>query len=195
MGALFVSRRTLRMWSKLIPGAKRIPAPVALGKIFQAYKQNDAARFNAEVNRYRAELAESPPKPLDVSKTDWETFFNHAEPFYNLAVLYFVAFLLACFALLGWSAPLSRAAFWLIVVTLVLHTAAEIGRISIAGRPPVTNLYSAALFIGWASVLFGLLLEVCFRLGVGTLVAGAAGFVTLLIAHFLASSGGDTGNW
>jgi len=177
---------------QIIPGGEANPRAVALGKIFQAYKDKDSARFNAEVNRYRAELAESPPKPLNVLTTDWEAFFNHAEPFYNLAVLYFVAFLMSCFALLGWSAPLGRAAFWLIVVTLILHTAAEIGRISIAGRPPVTNLYSAALFIGWASVLAGLLLEVCFRLGVGTMVAGAAGFVTLLIAHFLASSGGDT---
>ena len=93
------------------------------------------------------------------------------------------------FALLGWSVPLNRAAFWLVATTLVLHTAAMIGRIYISGRPPVTNLYSAALFIGWAGVGLGLLLELFYRLGIGTMIAALAGFMTLLIADFLAKSG------
>ena len=133
-----------------------------------------------------------PPKLLTdgkVNKLDFESFFNHFEPFYYGWILYLIAFILACFALLGWSVPLNRAAFWLVATTLVLHTAAMIGRIYISGRPPVTNLYSAALFIGWAGVGLGLVLELIYRLGIGTMIAALAGFMTLLIAHFLASSG------
>jgi ABC-type transport system involved in cytochrome c biogenesis permease subunit len=122
-------------------------------------------------------------------KLDFEAFFNHFEPFYYGLVLYFIAFILACFALLGWSAPLNRAAFWLVAITLVMHTAAMIGRMYISGRPPVTNLYSAALFIGWAGVAIGLVLELVFRLGIGTMIGALAGFMTLVIAHFLATSG------
>ena len=35
------------------------------------------------------------------------------------------------------------------------------------GRPPVTNLYSSAIFIGWGAVLLGLVLERFFRNGIG----------------------------
>jgi len=59
------------------------------------------------------------------------------------------------------------------------------------GRPPVTNLYSSALFIGWGAMVLGLALEAIFRLGIGNLVASFAGFITLVIAHNLAL-GGDT---
>src|SRR6185503_9411880 len=54
------------------------------------------------------------------------------------------------------------------------------------GRPPVTNLYSSAIFIGWGAMLLGLVLERLFRAGLGNLVAAFAGFITLVIAHNLA---------
>ena len=65
-------------------------------------------------------------------------------------------------------------------------------RIYISGRPPVTNLYSAAIFVGWGGVLLGIILERVYRLGIGNIIAGVAGFSTLLIADRLASDGGDT---
>ena len=92
---------------------------------------------------------------------------------------------------MGWSGTLNRAAFWLIAVTLVVHTAALVARIYISGRPPVTNLYSSAVFIGWGCVVLGLIIELIYRLGVGNIVAAAAGFATLLVAFFL-SRQGDT---
>jgi cytochrome c-type biogenesis protein CcsB len=59
------------------------------------------------------------------------------------------------------------------------------------GRPPVTNLYSSAIFIGWGAMVLGVVLERIYRVGIGSIVASLAGFVTLLIAHNLAL-GGDT---
>src|SRR5205823_455331 len=61
----------------------------------------------------------------------------------------------------------------------------------ISGRPPVTNLYSASVFIGWAAVLLGAGVEIVYRNGLGNIVSAIAGFATLLIAYFLAA-GGDT---
>jgi cytochrome c-type biogenesis protein CcsB len=58
-------------------------------------------------------------------------------------------------------------------------------------RPPVTNLYSSAVFIGWGSVLFGIILERVSRIGIGVLVAAIVGFTTQVIAINLAV-GGDT---
>ena len=56
-------------------------------------------------------------------------------------------------------------------------------------RPPVTNLYSSALFVGWGSVLLCIFLERIYKNGIGSVAAGAIGFSTLLIAQSLALSG------
>src|SRR5262249_30777586 len=57
------------------------------------------------------------------------------------------------------------------------------------GRPPVTNLYSSAIFVGWVAVLMGLVLERLSRKGFGSLVSSLIGFSTLIIAHNLAAQG------
>jgi len=56
-------------------------------------------------------------------------------------------------------------------------------------RPPVTNLYSSAIFIGWGAVIVALMLERIYRDGIGAACAGAIGFITLIIAHHLAGNG------
>ncbi len=124
-------------------------------------------------------------------KSQFEVFFNHFSPFYYCAVLYLAAFILASLSWLGWTDPLRRSSNWLLWFTFAVHTLALIGRIYISGRPPVTNLYSAAVFIGWGAVLLGLVLESSYRLGLGNIVAAVGGFLTLLVAHFL-SLDGDT---
>ena len=57
------------------------------------------------------------------------------------------------------------------------------------GRPPVTNLYSSAIFIGWTSVLLCLFLERFYKNGIGSVCASTIGFVTLLIAYNLQLDG------
>jgi ABC-type transport system involved in cytochrome c biogenesis permease subunit len=56
-------------------------------------------------------------------------------------------------------------------------------------RPPVTNLYSSAIFIGWGVVLLGLILERLYKNGIGAVAASVIGFITLIIAHHLALEG------
>ncbi len=126
----------------------------------------------------------------------FEAWFNNWSPFFDCQWLYFTAFCLAALGWLGWSGPLNRAAFWLIAITFVAHTFALGARMYISGRPPVTNLYSSAIFIGWAGVLGGLILESVYRLGFGNVMAAVTGFATLLIADKLSlvldSTHGDT---
>jgi ABC-type transport system involved in cytochrome c biogenesis permease subunit len=157
--------------------------------IFAAYTAGDATKFNTELHGYQAALAASPPVDLNLAKTNFESFFNHFAPFYHASVMYLLAFVLAALSWLGWNKPLSRAAFWLILLTLGVHTFALVARIYISGRPPVTNLYSSAVFIGWGCVVLGVILERIYRIGVGNLVCSVMGFATLLIAHFLAGDG------
>jgi len=59
------------------------------------------------------------------------------------------------------------------------------------GRPPVTNLYSSAVWISLVCVVVGLVLESIYRVGIGSIVASVLGFVSMLLAIHLAG-GGDT---
>jgi ABC-type transport system involved in cytochrome c biogenesis permease subunit len=83
----------------------------------------------------------------------------------------------------------------LIVLALALHTFTLFARIHISGRPPVTTLYSAAVFIGWGGALLGLVLELVFKTGLGNLIAASLGAVGIgvagLIFQFL-EAGKDT---
>jgi ABC-type transport system involved in cytochrome c biogenesis permease subunit len=133
-------------------------------------------------------------KPAEIlarRRVNFEVAFNQFSPFYYAAVLYVVAFVLGALSWLGWSQPLRRASLGLLWFTFALHTLALVSRIYISGRPPITNLYSTAIFIGWACVLFALVFEMLNRLGLGNIVAAVIGFLTLLLAHNL-SLDGDT---
>jgi len=99
------------------------------------------------------------------------------------------AFLLAVFSWLRWPVELGRAAFWLMGAAFAVATAGILARMWLEARPPVTNLYSSALFIGWGSVALCLLLERINRNGVATSAGSLIGFGTLVIAHNLSLSG------
>ncbi len=161
-------------------------AYIRLGRAWRDY-QPDA--FNQTVREYRAQLDKSIAARL--TRTDIEARFNASQPFYTSMSLYVVAFLAAVFSWLKWPAPLSRIAFRLVAIAWVVSTAGIATRMWLEGRPPVTNLYSSALFIGWGAVLLCLVLEVVYRNAIGSVAAGLIGFATLLIAHHL-SMGGDT---
>lgn len=157
---------------------------VALGR---AWRDDRPTDFNAAVHAYRASLARQIPALL--RKCDLESRFGAAQPFYTSAELYVAAFLLAAFSWLRWPEALGRAAFRLVVVAWMLATAGIVLRMWLEGRPPVTNLYSSALFIGWGAVALCLVLEVVHRNAIGSMAAGLIGFATLVIAHHLSLSG------
>jgi len=143
--------------------------------------------FNEIVRLYRAELQKKFPTVLAKCATEYR--FNAAEPFYRSMTLYACAFFLAVFSWLKWPDTLGKAAFYLVGLAWVVSTAGIITRMVLEGRPPVTNLYSSALFVGWGSVALCLILEKFYRNAIGSVAAGLIGFITLLIAHHLSLSG------
>jgi ABC-type transport system involved in cytochrome c biogenesis permease subunit len=60
---------------------------------------------------------------------------------------------------------------------------------ALEGRPPVTNLYSSAIFIGFGACVLGLILEFFWKNAIGLVVSSVVGFLTLIIAHHLALTG------
>jgi ABC-type transport system involved in cytochrome c biogenesis permease subunit len=151
------------------------------------YGKKDVKAFNDAVKAYLGRLESQ--RPDDVKRAALESSFNNLDPFNKAKWLYLVGFVLACLAWLGWSKPFNRASWALLAFTFVLHTVALAVRMHLSGRPPVTNLYSSAIFIGWGSALIGLVLERIYKLGVGNIITAVAGFATLQIAHILAADG------
>ncbi|MFO0880171.1 MAG: hypothetical protein U0840_22715 [Gemmataceae bacterium] len=92
-----------------------------------------------------------------------------------------IVFLAACISWLWPDQVVNRFAFWLMLLVLLVHTWAAAARMWVQSRPPVTNLYSSAVFIGWACVIFCVFLEAKFRNALATAVAGLTRFSTLLV--------------
>ena len=155
--------------------------------IGDAYRANDPSLFNQHVNLMANWFAKEQPKATQ--RASFEFLFNRVQPFSQSMALYVLGFLLACFSWLGWSRVLNRSAFYVLLLALAIHTFGLVSRMYLQERPPVTNLYSSAIFIGWGAVIVSLILERIFRDGIGAACAGAIGFVTLIIAHHLAGSG------
>jgi ABC-type transport system involved in cytochrome c biogenesis permease subunit len=156
-------------------------------RIGDAYRANNRPLFSQQVDLLAGALAKE--QPTAARRTSFEFLFNQVDPFTHSMVLYVLAFLLACGSWLGWNRPLNRAAFYLLFLSLAVHTFGLVSRMYLQERPPVTNLYSSAIFIGWGAVIVSLILERIFRDGIGAACAGAIGFITLIIAHHLAGSG------
>jgi ABC-type transport system involved in cytochrome c biogenesis permease subunit len=168
---------------------KMHPAVRSWAAMATAFAANDPATFNQTLDHSMVDLQRD--LPGRVWKAKVESDFNQLQPFYSAMVIYVLIFILACASWLVWPQTLGRYAFALLLVTFVVHTAGLITRMYLEGRPPVTNLYSSAVFIGWGAVLLGIFLERFFRNGIGSATAAMIGFITLLIAHHL-SMDGDT---
>ncbi|MDD3179596.1 MAG: cytochrome c biogenesis protein CcsA [Opitutaceae bacterium] len=165
------------------------PTVLDYAALGQAWRSGEPDSFNQIVRRLEQEFVQRYGPQLE--KCIIEQRFNSAQPFYTAMVLYVIALLLAVFSWLRWPQVLGRSAFWLLALAFLLTTGGILARMWIEGRPPVTNLYSSALFVGWTAVALCLVLEQTYKNAVGSVAAGLVGFCTLLIAHHL-SLGGDT---
>ena len=163
------------------------PTVKAYAVMGDAYRANKPDVFNGEVKALAAAMAEQEPVATD--RASFEFLFNHIAPFYQSMQLYVLVFLLVCGSWLGWSRSLNRTAIYVTLIAFAIHTFGLAARMYLQGRPPVTNLYSSAIFIGWGTVIIGLFLERMFRDGIGLACSSVIGFITLIIAHHLAGSG------
>ena len=183
-----------REWRRMGDALLDAPRGVAVDEAIRGYAKmagalaaNQPDEFNSALKDYNSMLVPTQTKAL--AKARAEVFFNQMEPFYNAMVIYVLAGLLAIFSWFNLSETLRRSSVWLIGLAFVIHTTGLIYRMVLEGRPPVTNLYSSAIFIGWGAVLLGLILEKFHKNGIGAVVSAGIGFITLIIAHHLALEG------
>ncbi len=168
------------------------PRMAAWEEIIDAYRNRSPERFDKAVAALAAFSSTVPQGKL--ARSRFEVFFNHFEPFYSCTALYVVAFILGLAAVLTgvlsptFSAPFRWSALGIAALSFGIHTFGLIARMYIQNRPPVTNLYSSAIFIGWGGVLFGEILEFVYRRGIAVAIGGLLGLSTTIVAHGLGTN-------
>jgi ABC-type transport system involved in cytochrome c biogenesis permease subunit len=128
-----------------------------------------------------------------LSKMPFERRFNSTDPFYISLIFYVLIFIICCFGLLIqkkfiWSLAINGFA-----ITILIHTFAVWCRYYISGYPPVTNLYSSAVFIGWGVAVIGYVLEITYKRYFGMIASAIAGFACLFISVNLSGDGETMG--
>jgi ABC-type transport system involved in cytochrome c biogenesis permease subunit len=152
-----------------------------------AWRRSDPAAFGSALGDLTAWVQSVHPEY--VSKLDAEVEFNAAQPFVSGMALYVLA-LLAIFAWWGTRRDEVRAAALALTgAAVAVHTAGLLARIWLQGRPPVTNLYSSAVFVGWVAAVLGLVAERIHKKGFAIAGGCLLGFCTLVIAQHLSASG------
>jgi cytochrome c-type biogenesis protein CcsB len=157
------------------------------GRLISAYRSGDVDGFNHAIGEYNHYLEQTIPQELNRPRLEF--FFDQAQPFLNAMILYLIVFVLCLISWLKWPKTLWKTAVILLLFAFIIHTAGLITRMYLQGRPPVTNLYSSAIFVGWGAVLLCLFLERFYKNGIGNASASAISFGTLLIAQNLQLDG------
>ena len=159
-------------------------------EMIKAYGDRDTETFNQAVDQHMSLVNSYEIPGYRSGLVELERWMQSNWPTGVAMILYLIALVLGLvyFAV---DMPRLREAIWGgLLVAVAIHTVAIVCRILITGRAPVINIYSSAVFIGWAAVVFGLILERLFRYGIGNVLAATAGVLTLLVAYGLNT--GDT---
>ena len=170
------------------------PSLAGYAAIAKAFRLGDREGFATAVRSHLDSIKAKEGFAADLNKASREQLLSFAAPFYWGM---WIAVIAGLMAIISWFSTarlewLRRTAVQLMLLVLVMHTAGLIARYLIEGRPPVTTLYTSAIFIGWAAAIFGLLFEKIHPYAIGVVVAAALEFGALFIAHNLHINDGTT---
>jgi ABC-type transport system involved in cytochrome c biogenesis permease subunit len=163
------------------------PGLAAYALMARAYRRSDPESFSSALSEFSAWIARE--RPAEARRARDEVLFNKTQPFISGMALYLAALLLVFAWWATRRAEAQAAALGVFGAAVLVHTVGLIARIWLQGRPPVTNLYSSAVFVGWVAALLGLFAERMHRKGFAVAGGALLGFCTLLIAQHLSASG------
>ncbi|NGX59053.1 MAG: Cytochrome c biogenesis protein CcsA [Chlamydiae bacterium] len=167
------------------------PGIILYAELMTAYQKNDASLFNKTLKDF-LNIIKSQSSKLRL-KINFELLYNDFQPFFVSSIIYLLVFILSLLSSIVWPQTLKKISFFLLLLGFIIHSFGLVSRMIIEGRPPVTNLYSSAIFVGWATVFFSLFVERFFRNCIGCIVGSSVGALTLIVAQHL-SANGDTMN-
>lgn len=130
---------------------------------------------------------------VSLSRLRLEYRFNRFKPFTKSLVLYLTSFLVLLLGFLFLPQAMRRVSFVLLCAGFVIHLGGVISRMVIMQRPPVTNLYASIIFVGLVCVLFGIILELLRKNGMGLLLASAVGTILQFLGQRYDADGDTMG--
>ncbi|MBN2036697.1 MAG: cytochrome c biogenesis protein CcsA [Chitinispirillaceae bacterium] len=165
------------------------PCLDALRAAKDAFVKADQQAFDAAVHAFN----ESVVRKAGVPDPSLELIYNRIDPFPVSKILFGIAAIIALIIVFSGARPLHIAGISLAAAGLVITTTGIFLRMIIMGRPPVTNLYETFVFVAWASVVIGLVLEWMGQQPIGILVSSVTGFLFLHVAGRYALDGDTMG--
>lgn len=169
----------------LIPNPKIEKQILHYAKILDAYANNQSKIFNEEV----AALYTFYQNEDVLQRSALEAAFNRANLFYVAMILFGLGLIAVCLSIIFPKRLYQIATALCFDIALLIFSFALLLRMIIEARPPVTNLYSSAIFVGWAAVGMGILFEKIYRNKMGYILASISGILSLIVAHHLSLSG------
>jgi ABC-type transport system involved in cytochrome c biogenesis permease subunit len=170
-----------------LDGKALSPAVGLYWKAIDAYRMGDMDGFRSQIEAIKVFLEAEAPAAAALARK--EALFNRMDLFTKGMALYVFGFLAAALFWLKGGEKTRQTAFALVSCAFAVHTIGMIARMYLGGRPPVTNLYSSAVFVGWGAVAIGVALERWHKNAIGSASSAIVGFATLVVAHHLSMSG------
>lgn len=126
----------------------------------QAIDKNETSALEQSVSEFIAMArAANPATYPSESVIGKELTLNHFHPFMWAWICYLVATLLFFTFILSQKDFASNVGLVAMIAGFLLHTYGFYLRITITGRPPVSNMYESVVWVSWGAVMFSFILE------------------------------------
>ncbi len=164
---------------------------IALGEMAKSFVANDQKEFDGANARYLQSLGSRTGNIRALKFLPLELIYNSLKPFAYSQFFYFLALVLTFWSLFSTRTIIYRLAFAFVVLGFLPHLAGIVVRILILYRPPVSSLYETFIYVGFLTVVIGIIVELSNRQRIGMLVSSICGTILLMIAGKF-SAEGDT---
>ncbi|MHB2016892.1 MAG: cytochrome c biogenesis protein [Candidatus Xenobia bacterium] len=164
------------------------PAMNAFRDTMVAYNNGDTTAFRTASDKLATTLA-SLPKSADIypsaSKMAMEVEYNRLDPFRWSWILFLTAFLI----LLSTAGLANKSTYLVGMIAYATAVGMTIYgfylRCSIAGRPPVTNMYESIIWVSFGATMFAFVFEMIYKARRFALAASAVGTIGFVLADYL----------
>lgn len=159
-------------------------AKSAVADLRTAMASNDTSKFQQAAITTRQQLARIGAVPEEVDMVR-EIRYNKSHPFRKAWMLYLAGLAVLAFVKAEGRSTGYWAGFSLIASGFLMHIYGFYMRCSIAGRPPVTNMYESVIWVAFGAVLFAFILEMVSPKRWYLMSAAAGAIVCLILADIL----------
>ena len=156
-----------------------------------AYREKNPEAFNNAAVQFNAYVREKGGHVYSPGKIKLELIYNGLDAFYRAELLYGLAMMASLLGLLFMRRWLYPLGVLLLGSGALLHAAGIGLRMSITGRPPITNLFETFVFVAWMGAMLGLTLEWFTKKGMGILGGSITALAVLLLSSRY-NTDGDT---